>query len=53
MNLQGAVELDLEGDPSMIKLIEHQVERRVRANIKSKNITQIPYKHYAGVTLIR
>lgn len=45
------VELNLEGDPSMIKLIQHQIERRVKTALKDKTVTQIPFQYYVGVTL--
>jgi hypothetical protein len=48
----GKVELDLEGDPSMIKLIQHQIERRMKAQIKSKDVTPIPFRYYQGLALI-
>jgi hypothetical protein len=43
------VELSLEGDPSMIKLIQHQIERKVKPFITAKEIEQIPYQYYVGV----
>jgi hypothetical protein len=43
------VELLLEGDPSMIKLIQHQIERKVKGAISDKVIEQIPYQYYVGV----
>ncbi len=46
------VELNLEGDPSMIKLIQHQIERKVKDAIKDKTVTPIPYQNYIGVTLL-
>lgn len=49
---EGQVELDLEGDPSMIKLIQHQIERKVKAAIKDKAVEQIPYQYYTGVTYV-
>lgn len=49
---EGQVELDLEGDPSMIKLIQHQIERKVKSNIKEKAVEQIPYQYYTGVTYV-
>ncbi len=44
------VELNLEGDPSMIKLIQHQIERRVKDSIKDKTVSQIPFQYFVGVT---
>jgi acylphosphatase len=46
------IELNLEGDASMIKLIQHQIERRVKSFIKDKTVTPIPYHNYIGVTLL-
>lgn len=46
------VEFNLEGDPSMIKLVQHQIERKVKDHIKGKEVTSIPYQYYAGMTLI-
>lgn len=43
------VELSLEGDPSQIKLIQHQIERKVKAFISEKKVEQIPYQYYVGV----
>lgn len=43
------VELNLEGDPSQIKLIQHQIERKVKPFITEKKIEQIPYQYYVGV----
>ena len=44
------VELNLEGDPSMIKLIQHQIERKVK--VADKTVVQIPYQNYVGVTFL-
>lgn len=49
---EGQVELDLEGDPSMIKLIQHQIERKVKSRITDKAIEPIPYQYYQGVTYV-
>ncbi len=46
------VELNLEGDPSMIKLVQHQIERKVKTIISDKSIAQIPYQYYVGVTFL-
>jgi acylphosphatase len=46
------VELSLEGDPSMIKLIQHQIEHKVKASIKDKVVEPIPFQYYQGVTFI-
>lgn len=43
------VELLLEGDPSMIKLIQHQIERKVKSAISDKSIENMPYQYYVGV----
>ena len=44
--------LNLEGDPSFIKLIQHQIERKAKSHIQGKSIEQIPYQRYIGVTLL-
>ena len=46
------VELNLEGDPSQIKLIQHQIERQVKPSIQDKTVTQIPFQYYVGVVLL-
>ena len=44
--------LSLEGDPSMIKLIQHQIERKVKSAITGKTIEQIPYQYYSGINFL-
>jgi hypothetical protein len=46
------VVLNLEGDPSMIKLVQHMVERKVKKAITGKTVEQIPYQYYVGVTFL-
>ncbi|WPU66175.1 acylphosphatase [Peredibacter starrii] len=46
------VELSLEGDSAQIKLIQHQIERKVKSAIKDKSIEPMPYQYYVGVTLL-
>jgi acylphosphatase len=46
------VELNLEGDPSQIKLIQHQIERKVKPFITDKSIEQIPYQYFVGINLL-
>ncbi len=46
------IELNLEGDPSMIKLIQHQIERKVKPYISDKSVEPIPYQNYIGITLL-
>lgn len=46
------VELNLEGDASSIKLIQHQIERKVKGAITNKTIEQIPYQYYVGITFL-
>lgn len=46
------IELNLEGDPSMIKLIMHLIERKAKVFITDKTVAQIPYQNYVGVTLL-
>ncbi len=43
--------LNLEGDPSMIKLIQHQIERKIKT-ITDKSIEQIPYQYYQGLNFL-
>lgn len=45
------IELDLEGDPSMIKLIQHQIERRVKTT--GKEVTPIPFANYHNLIVSR
>lgn len=47
---KSAVVLDLEGDPAMIKLIQHQVERAVGTAISEKVVEPMPYRYFQGVT---
>lgn len=49
---ESQIELNLEGDPSMIKLLQHQIERKVKDAISDKTITPIPFQHFVGVTLL-
>lgn len=46
------VVLNLEGDPSMIKLIQHQIERKVKTAITSKTVEQLPFQNFIGVTFL-
>lgn len=47
------IELDLEGDPSMIKLVQHQVERELKSLVKHKEVASLPYRNYTGLDLLR
>lgn len=47
-----AVELILEGDPAQIKLIQHQIERKVKTAITGKTVTQIPFQYFSGLTFL-
>ena len=51
---EGALEvvLTLEGDASMIKLIQHQIERKVKLEITDKLVEPIPFHNYIGVTFL-
>lgn len=51
-NGSNEVTLSLEGDPSMIKLIQHQIEHKVKAHISAKAIESIPYQYYQGINLL-
>lgn len=46
------IELNLEGDASMIKLIQHQIERKVKPHISDKTVESVPYQYYVGVTFL-
>jgi hypothetical protein len=46
------VVLNLEGDPSMLKLLQHQIERKVKSSITDKTVEQIPYQYYVGFTYL-
>ena len=47
------VVLNLEGDPSMLKLLQHQIERKIKSAIFSKTVEVIPYQYYVGVTFLQ
>ena len=49
---ENEIQLNLEGDASMIKLVQHQIERKVKTAITDKNIVAIPYQNYVGVILL-
>ncbi len=51
-NGSNEVILNLEGDPSMIKLVQHQIERKVKSAITGKTIEQIPYQYYSGLKFL-
>jgi hypothetical protein len=44
--------LNLEGDPSFIKLLQHRIDRAAKTYISEKLVEQIPYQRYVGVTLL-
>jgi len=44
--------LNLEGDPSMIKLLQHQIERKLKTVIQDKTIEPIPYQYYTGIVFL-
>ncbi len=46
------VELNLEGDPAQIKLIQHQIERKEKSSITNKNVVQIPFQYYVGINFL-
>lgn len=46
------VVLNLEGDPSMIKLLQHQIERKVKTAITDKTVEPLPFMNYIGVTFL-
>jgi hypothetical protein len=43
------IELLLQGDPSMIKLAQHQIEHRVKSLIKNKDISTVPFQNLDGI----
>ena len=47
------VELNLEGDPSVIKLIQHQIDRKAKEFIANKTVTAIPFQYFKGINLLR
>lgn len=47
------IHLNLEGDPSFIKLIQHQIEKSLKEKISSKIITSLAYQQYNGINFIR
>jgi hypothetical protein len=49
---ENEVVLNLEGDPSMIKLIQHQIERKIKDRISDKAVEPIPYQYYQGVVFL-
>jgi len=48
-NQDNSVTLLLEGDPSMIKLAQHQIERKAKNSISNKVIESIPFGHYSSL----
>lgn len=44
--------LNLEGDPSFIKLLQHRIDRSAKAFITDKVVEPIPYQRYVGITLL-
>lgn len=48
----GQVELLLEGDAAQIKLIQHQIEHKMKSSISEKAVEPIPYQYYKGVVLL-
>ncbi|HXH30435.1 MAG TPA: hypothetical protein VNJ01_06460 [Bacteriovoracaceae bacterium] len=46
------IQLNLEGDAAMIKLIQHQIEREAKEYIKDKTVEVMQYQYYVGVTLL-
>ena len=47
------VELKLEGDPSVIKLIQHQIDRKAKSFITEKIVTSIPFEYFKGIKFLR
>jgi acylphosphatase len=46
------IELNLEGDAAVIKLVQHKIEHKVKDIITDKKIEPIPYQYYVGVILL-
>lgn len=44
--------LNLEGDPSFIKLLQHRIDRSAKAFISERIVEVIPYQRYVGITLL-
>ncbi len=47
------IQLNLEGDPSFIKLIQHQIEKSLKNKISHKDVNPLPYQQYTGINFIR
>ncbi len=47
------VELSLEGDPAVIKLIQHQIDRKVKDHITERTVTPMSFQYYRGVVFLR
>lgn len=47
------IQLNLEGDPSFIKLIQHQIEKSLKNSISHKEVNSLPYQNYSGINFIR
>lgn len=47
------VQLNLEGDASYIKLVQHQIEHSLKEKISNKEITPLSYQQYFGLNFIR
>lgn len=55
VRVQGPTEivLNLEGDPSMLKLLQHRIEHsKLKAAITDKTVEPIPYQYYVGMTYL-
>jgi hypothetical protein len=44
--------LNLEGDPSFIKLLQHRIDRAAKTYITDRLVEPIPYQRFVGVTLL-
>lgn len=47
------IELNLEGDPSVIKLIQHQIERKVKDHITEKSVSILPFQYFKGISFLQ
>ncbi len=44
--------LNLEGDPSMIALLQHQIDRKMKKAIKGKTVAPLTFHYYKGLTFL-
>lgn len=44
------IHLNLEGDPSFIKLIQHQIENEISKSITEKTVSHLDYQNFKGLS---